>query len=175
MRGRAGVHVEGVLLFTAALPGWFAGARLYGLYAPDPARELLGRAGEWASVGRLMVVGTWLLLAIAWLAGLGQPATARVVVFAAVAVVLVASGRVAVRTAARRRNTYAESAVIVGAGDVGQLVARKLLHHPEYGIDLVGFVDMPPKRLRREVAGVPVLGVMDDLAEIVRERRQSTA
>jgi exopolysaccharide biosynthesis polyprenyl glycosylphosphotransferase len=170
MRGRAGVHIEGVLLFAVVLPAWFAGARLYGLYAADPARELLGRAGEWASVGRLMVVGTWLLLALAWLTGMGQPATARLVVFAALAALLVVSGRAAVRAVAGRRDVYAESTVIVGAGDVGQLVARKLLHHPEYGIDLVGFVDAPPKRLRRDVAGVPVLGVMDDLSEIVRER-----
>ncbi len=92
------------------------------------------------------------------------------VVFAAVAAVLVVAGRAAVRTAARSRNTYSQSAVIVGAGDVGQLVARKLLHHPEYGIDLVGFVDVPPKSVRRDVAGVPVLGGMDDLSEIVRER-----
>jgi exopolysaccharide biosynthesis polyprenyl glycosylphosphotransferase len=170
MNGRAGVHAEGVLLFALALPCWFAGARLYGLYAAEPGRELLGRAGEWTNVGRLMMVGTWLLLAIAWLAGRGQPATARLVVFAAVAVVFVVSGRMAVRAAGRRRSAYAQSAVIVGAGDVGQLVARKLLHHPEYGIELVGFVDAPPKRVRREVAGVPVLGAMDDLAEIVRER-----
>ncbi|HEY2868725.1 MAG TPA: sugar transferase, partial [Gaiellales bacterium] len=170
MSGRAGVHVEGLVLFAIALPGWFAAARLYGLYASEPGRELLGRGGEWTSVGRLMVAGTWLLLAIAWLAGLGQPATARLVVFAAVAVAFVVSGRMAVRTAARRRTAYAQSAVIVGAGDIGQLVARKLLHHPEYGIDLVGFVDEPPKRVRRDVAGVPVLGVMDDLSDIVRDR-----
>jgi exopolysaccharide biosynthesis polyprenyl glycosylphosphotransferase len=43
-----------------------------------------------------------------------------------------------------------------------------LLRHPEYGIKLVGFVDAPPKRWRRDVAGVPVLGVIDDLASIVR-------
>jgi hypothetical protein len=91
MSGRAGVHVEGLVLFAIALPGWFAAARLYGLYASEPGRELLGRGGEWTSVGRLMVAGTWLLLAIAWLAGLGQPATARLVVFAAVAVAFVVS------------------------------------------------------------------------------------
>ena len=62
-----------------------------------------------------------------------------------------------------------QTAVIVGAGDVGQLVARKLLRHPEYGIKLVGFVDAPPKRWRADVADVPVLGVIDDLASIVRE------
>jgi exopolysaccharide biosynthesis polyprenyl glycosylphosphotransferase len=69
-----------------------------------------------------------------------------------------------------RRDGYAQSAVIVGAGDVGQLVARKLLRHPEYGVKLVGFVDSPPKRWRPDVAGVPVLGAIEDLASIVNER-----
>jgi exopolysaccharide biosynthesis polyprenyl glycosylphosphotransferase len=68
-----------------------------------------------------------------------------------------------------RRDGYAQSAVIVGAGDVGQLVARKLLRHPEYGVKLVGFVDAPPKRWRPDVAGVPVLGAIEDLASIVNE------
>ena len=79
----------------------------------------------------------------------------------------VAAGRVAGRALARRCDGCAQTAVIVGAGDVGQLVARKLLRHPEYGIKLVGFVDAPPKRWRADVAGVPVVGVIDDLASIV--------
>ena len=63
------------------------------------------------------------------------------------------AGRVASRAFARR-DGCAQSAVIVGAGDVGQLVARKLLRHPEYGLKLVGFVDAPPKRWRADVAGM---------------------
>jgi exopolysaccharide biosynthesis polyprenyl glycosylphosphotransferase len=61
-----------------------------------------------------------------------------------------------------------ESAVIVGAGEVGQLVARKLLRHPEYGITPVGFVDTPPDSWRPDVAKVPLVGVIGDLASIVR-------
>lgn len=76
------------------------------------------------------------------------------------------AGRVASRAFARR-DGCAQSAVIVGAGEVGQLVARKLLRHPEYGVNLVGFVDAPPKRWRADVAGVPVLGAIEDLASIV--------
>ncbi len=64
--------------------------------------------------------------------------------------------------------------MIVGAGEVGQLVARKLLRHPEYGIELVGFVDMPPKQRRPDIAHVPILGEVDDLASIVRSVRRST-
>jgi exopolysaccharide biosynthesis polyprenyl glycosylphosphotransferase len=76
------------------------------------------------------------------------------------------AGRVAGRAFARR-DGYPQRAVIVGAGDVGQLVARKLLRHPEYGVKLIGFVDAPPKQWRADVAGVPVLGAIEELASIV--------
>ena len=36
---------------------------------------------------------------------------------------------------------FLQNAVIVGAGDVGQTIAKKILQHREYGINLVGFVD----------------------------------
>ncbi len=49
--------------------------------------------------------------------------------------------RAAARAVARRRHAYVQRAVIVGAGDIGQVVARKILHHPEYRIELLGFVD----------------------------------
>ena len=42
--------------------------------------------------------------------------------------------------------------------------------HPEYGIDLVGFVDRPPRRWRRDVTGVPILGQADDLLSIIESR-----
>jgi exopolysaccharide biosynthesis polyprenyl glycosylphosphotransferase len=55
----------------------------------------------------------------------------------------------------------------VGAGDVGQLVAHKILQHPEYRIDLVGFVDDAPRDLRPGLTGLPVLGRTDQLAALV--------
>jgi exopolysaccharide biosynthesis polyprenyl glycosylphosphotransferase len=55
----------------------------------------------------------------------------------------------------------------VGAGTVGQLVARKLIQHPEYGLRLVGFVDSNPRERRPEVRGLPILGCAADLASLV--------
>src|SRR4029079_13726218 len=43
---------------------------------------------------------------------------------------------------------YIQNTLIVGAGDVGQLVARKFIRHPEYGISVVGFVDSRPTTRR---------------------------
>jgi exopolysaccharide biosynthesis polyprenyl glycosylphosphotransferase len=168
MYGRSGSLAVGLVIFAATLPAWLVGARLTGLYRLDERRANGGGVEEWLSIGRLMVIGTWVVLAIAWVARFEQPETARVVVFAALAVTFAASGRAAARALARRRSAYVQNAVIVGAGEVGQLVARKLLRHPEYGVNLVGFVDTPPKRWRRDISPGPLLGPVDDLAAIVR-------
>ncbi len=48
----------------------------------------------------------------------------------------------------RRTDAYVQNTLIVGAGHVGQRVARKLLQHPEYGVNIIGFVDDQPARAR---------------------------
>ena len=55
--------------------------------------------------------------------------------------------------------------MIIGAGDIGQLAARKLLQHPEYGINLVGFVDEHPRPRRLELDHLALLGPPDRLAD----------
>src|SRR5207244_3792346 len=76
--------------------------------------------------------------------------------------------RAGARALCRRRIAYLQNALIVGAGEVGQLVARKLLQHHEYGINLVGFVDEDPKRLRAELSHVGVLGGADRIMEYIK-------
>ena len=39
---------------------------------------------------------------------------------------------------------------------------RKLLKHPEYGINLVGFVDANPKERREDLENLTLLGPLSD-------------
>jgi exopolysaccharide biosynthesis polyprenyl glycosylphosphotransferase len=57
----------------------------------------------------------------------------------------------------------------VGAGDVGQLLARKVLNHAEYGINLVGFVDSSPKDRREDLGDLTLLGPLESVPALVRE------
>ncbi len=79
----------------------------------------------------------------------------------------VTSARGLARTIARRSPLYLQNTIIVGAGDIGQLAARKLLQHPEYGINLVGFVDAHPRPRRPELEHVALVGPADRLTEII--------
>ncbi|HEY5192266.1 MAG TPA: exopolysaccharide biosynthesis polyprenyl glycosylphosphotransferase [Solirubrobacteraceae bacterium] len=69
---------------------------------------------------------------------------------------------------ARRRRLVGKPVLIMGAGLVGSQVARRLDHHPEYGLAPVGFLDDDPRSIA-EVGGrdVPVLGTAEDLDMIV--------
>jgi exopolysaccharide biosynthesis polyprenyl glycosylphosphotransferase len=58
--------------------------------------------------------------------------------------------------------------VIVGAGHVGQLVARKFLRRPDWGLNIVGFVDSHPKKRHPDVAHLPLLGAPERMPAIVR-------
>jgi exopolysaccharide biosynthesis polyprenyl glycosylphosphotransferase len=92
----------------------------------------------------------------------------QVLLFWIFSIVGVAGGRAAARVGSRRTLAYLQNAIIVGAGDVGQLVGRKLLHHPEYGINLVGFVDAEPKERHSALGHLTILGTPAELPEIVR-------
>jgi len=66
-----------------------------------------------------------------------------------------------------------QKTLIVGAGQVGQMIALKLLKHPEYNVNLVGFLDDEPHNLGSELKGIPVIGGEDDLVEAIRQHSVS--
>ena len=72
---------------------------------------------------------------------LAQPKFPKLITFWA----LLADRVVVARTRSRGRSAsdpaYIQNTIIVGTDDVGRLVARKLLQHPEYGLNLLGFAD----------------------------------
>jgi Undecaprenyl-phosphate glucose phosphotransferase len=60
--------------------------------------------------------------------------------------------------------------LIAGSGDLGRLVADKILEHRELGYQIVGFVDDRASGDHLGYRGLPLLGTIDEAAEItVRE------
>ena len=161
------VRPNETLAFLAALPAWILAAKLYGLYDRDEERTAHSSADEFADVFHLVTVGVWLLYASVWLFGLGDPSQKKLTVFWLLAIVTVPAARAVARAVARRHPLYRQNAIIIGAGDVGQLVGRKLAQHPEYGIKLVGFVDANPRERRADLRELQLLGDPGDLHEIV--------
>lgn len=155
------------IVFVLALPAWILAAKLYGLYDRDEERATHSTADEVVSVFHLITVGVWLFFATSWLVGLSGPRQVKLAAFWLLALVGVIGMRAAARALARRHPAYIQNTVIVGAGDVGQLIGRKLSQHPEYGINLLGFVDSAPKQMRADLEGFELVGEPWEIADVV--------
>ena len=146
------------LVFVATLPVWVMLARAYGLYGRDEEQADTSSADDAWGVLNLVTLGTWVFVLGTWLTGLADPNYRRLVVFWGAAIVLVTCGRIVARALVRRSSAYLQNTLIIGAGTVGQLIARKLRQHPEYGLEIVGFVDDNPTELRPDIGDIAVIG-----------------
>jgi len=167
LEGGAGVEGE-IALFLASLPFWLILTQLYGLYDHDEERADHSTVDDFKGVLHVVTFGAWFFIAAAWVTRLAYPDLEKLLLFWALALALVTFARATARLIARRQVVYLQNTLIVGAGDVGQLVARKLLQHPEYGLNLVGFVDSTPKERRDDLGHLTLLGAPDELPEIIR-------
>jgi exopolysaccharide biosynthesis polyprenyl glycosylphosphotransferase len=157
-----------IAALVASLPGWIVIAKLYGLYDRDEERTDHSTADEFSDVFHMITVCTFLFWAFSRLSNIFHPTSSKLLIFWAAAVVLVSSGRALARGVARRSLAYLQNAVIVGAGEVGQTIARKVLQHPEYGVNLVGFIDAEPTERGRGLEHLSLLGDTTKLPEVIR-------
>ena len=155
-----------MLIFAFSLPLWILVANLYGLYSNDEERTDHSTADDLFGVFHLVTVGSWLLFLVAVFTDAANPSVERLVSFWLLAIVLVTSFRAVARALCRRTDAYLQNTLIVGAGEVGQLIGKKIRHHPEYGLNVVGFVDAEPKERTPGLGELTILGSPDRLVEI---------
>ena len=161
-------NVAEILLFLAAVPALVVLAKIYGLYERDEERTDHSTVDDIVGVFHLVTVFVWVLFLVTSATHAADPPLVRVVAFWGLAVLMMTAARGGARASVRHSIAYLQNTIIVGAGDVGQLAARKLLAHPEYGINLVGFVDDQPKERRDDLGALTLLGSADRLPELIR-------
>jgi exopolysaccharide biosynthesis polyprenyl glycosylphosphotransferase len=171
MWGEAGAFgsFREVLVFLATLPCWAIVGRLQGLYRSDHERAAHSTTDDVASVFHLVTIGVWVLLVATRVGGRPNPSIYALITFWFLAIAVLPLGRKVARRACKRAHAYQQNTLIVGAGEVGQLIARKLLMHPEYGLNVVGFIDRDPKTRRADLPEhLAILGGPERLPEIVK-------
>src|SRR5215208_2281900 len=154
-------------LWAVALLGWPVLFATYKLYEGESRAIAPASFDEVGKLFHALLAGSLVLLVIGQ--GLKKGFDLSVytpleaLMFLGIALVLIPTFRGALRTWVLPALMQPRRTIIVGAGPVGQLVRRKIEAHPEYGLDLVGFVDDRPK-------GEHQLGRISDLTRLVDER-----
>ncbi len=166
--GASGVSHE-MLVFLFTLPCWAIVAKLQGLYRIDQEQADHSTADDIVGVFHLVTIGLWALLVASRLLGRTTPGIYALITFWAIAIAILPLARTFARRACKRARAYEQNTLIVGAGEVGQLIARKLVKHPEYGANVVGFVDRNPKPRRPDLPErLAILGGPERLRDIVK-------
>jgi exopolysaccharide biosynthesis polyprenyl glycosylphosphotransferase len=156
-----------ILLFSLTVPGWIFLAKLYGLYEGDERRAHHTTFDDVARVFNMLTVGTWVFYAATWFLGVADPQVRKLVFFWLTGTVLIPLARAGARFLCKQSSCYVQNTIVVGAGNVGQSVARKILQHPEYGVRVIGFVDDEPRARGGGLGDLSILGSADDLRRLV--------
>jgi exopolysaccharide biosynthesis polyprenyl glycosylphosphotransferase len=154
-------------LFLLALPAWVIAAKVKRLYEWDEERADHSTVDEFVGVFNLVTLGAWLFFVSLELVGVETPVS-KIVLFWATAIAGIVLTRSLARTYCRRQFEYLQNTIIVGAGDVGHQVARKMLQHKHYGINVVGFVDATPRQPESGLEHIPLLGSLNELPGLVQ-------
>jgi undecaprenyl-phosphate galactose phosphotransferase len=160
-------RVSEFIVFALSLPLWIVAAKLYGLYDKDEERTDHSTADDFARLFHLITVCTFLLFALLHATRWLSVEFSKLFFFWLLAIASTFALRSAARWVCRRQVSYIQNTIVVGAGEVGQGVARKFLRHPEYGINLVGFVDDMPKARADDLEHLVILGSLSDLPKLV--------
>ncbi|MGB9801051.1 MAG: polysaccharide biosynthesis protein [Thermanaerothrix sp.] len=66
--------------------------------------------------------------------------------------------------------TQPRRVLIVGAGDAGALVVREMQKNPQLNLQPIGFLDDNPAKQKQQIHGVPVIGTLSDLAQVLERQ-----
>lgn len=88
---------------------------------------------------------------------------------------LVGGARLAIRvfreSSRRYQGTDGKRAIIVGAGNAGEMLVREIGKSLTLNYEILGFVDDDPAKQKGRIHKIEVLGKIDDLLEICREKK----
>ena len=121
-----------------------------------------------------LYVGTYYVTDAARAAGAYEVSRAVWAIFLVYNIALGYLSRKVVREALERRwkaGIGLRRILIAGAGELGRMVADKILEHRELGYQIVGFVDDRAGGDHLGYRGLPLLGRLDEASEIVQRER----
>ena len=67
----------------------------------------------------------------------------------------------------RKRGFNLRHILIIGSGELGQLLAERINQHPEFGLKIVGFLSSHPEKIGIEINGIKVIGLYNEVSKVI--------
>jgi exopolysaccharide biosynthesis polyprenyl glycosylphosphotransferase len=155
------------LLFI--LPLWWALLKTQGLYRPQRTRSL---TSVFRIIARSVLLGTLGLLAILFAFKLQYISRTFIFVFGVTNAFLLISEQAIIRyilRSLRKRGYNYQEILIVGTGKRAKRLLKTILKHKEWGFRVAGFVDKEQEMLGKDIDGIKVIGMLEDIPSLIRQ------
>jgi Undecaprenyl-phosphate glucose phosphotransferase len=159
-----------LILLPAILIIWGIVFRAFNLYRP---RRISTRLSEIWDLVKACSLAALVLVALSFFLRQFEYSRLVFLIFWLLSIVLVTFSHWTSREILRflRKRGYNQRfALIMGAGELGQALAARLHRHRELGLRVIGYLSRRPERVGGEIRGIRVLGIYDQLPEILASR-----
>ena len=156
----------------ALIPVWIVfmfNIRLCGLYKPLRGKPV---STEFYNIIKVAVLSILILTALTFFYREESFSRVAAAYFGVLVTLLMIASHMLVRVIlmeARKRGFNLRRILIVGSGDLGQVVAEKINLHPEFGMNIVGFLTRHPEKVDSELDGIKVVGVYQDVSKVIKK------
>jgi Undecaprenyl-phosphate glucose phosphotransferase len=142
---------------------WGISFRAFNLYRP---RRMGTHAAEFFDIAKANTLSVLILVALSFFVRQFEYSRLVFVYFWMLNLVALGFSRMAFREGLRlirRKGHNLRHCIIIGAGKLGQRVARSLALHSEFGIKVHGYLSRHPEKLGQRFEGIEVVGLYSDL------------
>ena len=156
-------------LLVVVLPSWYFSLSVAGVYAFEEPKQW--RRTAW-DIAKGVTLGVGFYGALTFLIRIYYVSRLFIGLFAVTDFLLLASARLALSALLKaygKRGIYWRAILIFGVGEKGRNLISLIQAHPEWGLHIVGCLDLDPAMAGKQVLGVPVLGTASDLADVLQK------
>ncbi|MBA2361773.1 MAG: sugar transferase [Actinobacteria bacterium] len=139
------------LVFLVMIPMWLLVAKASGLYEGDERELGHSTSDEVGPLLQLVTIGTWLVFVATEVVAIADIQFGKVVLFWMFAMAAVPLARVSARSRIDGRPSMGQNVLIVGRGEIAELVEAKLRHHGGSRLRVLGVVDAGPALTARSI------------------------
>jgi exopolysaccharide biosynthesis polyprenyl glycosylphosphotransferase len=155
--GRGGLALGPLLVLLALVPVWLVIANTVALYHLPERRVDHTLAEELGPIFLTTTVWSWIYLVVGTAVLPGPIEVLGPVVLWAAAIVAIVTTRAVARRIARHRTWFRRHVVLIGDGEGTDRVLRRVLRHPEWGLDVASRIRLVGDRLELATFDGPLI------------------
>lgn len=154
------------------LPIWVIWGIIFKVYGLYHSMRVINFFDEFSKIVKASVLALIIFITLTYLVRENQYSRLVFLYFWVLQLVLIIFSRGLFRKMLkflRKKGYNLRNVLIVGAGELGQDLVRRIREHPEFGFKIIGFLTRDEEKIGKKIEGIEVIGKYEDIQRILSE------